>query len=188
VHVYTLTNTLYYTSFATHTLCWRFHFVLAPAQQGFVQHVLSRKHFTTHAYFVSALEQQVQPIADRVAKNLEITSKNFQFSTGRTRILMGFIVSTMALPGTNRGSHGQNSGSLKCFRNNLTSVCHPTCNRLYLCNMYFHKHTLPHKLYQTRTLYQHSHFFLLYEQQVRVAMSVLSLLHTRICIYICVHT
>jgi len=32
-----------------------------------------------------------QPIADRVAQNLEIISKIFQFSTRRTRVLMGFI-------------------------------------------------------------------------------------------------
>jgi len=35
------------------------------------------------------------PIADRMAQNLEIISENFQFSTRRTRILMGFIISTM---------------------------------------------------------------------------------------------
>jgi len=32
----------------------------------------------------------VQPIADRVTQNLEIISRNFQFGTRRTRILMGF--------------------------------------------------------------------------------------------------
>jgi len=37
----------------------------------------------------------LQPIADRVAKNLEITSKNFQFSTRCTRILIGFVTSTI---------------------------------------------------------------------------------------------
>ena len=37
----------------------------------------------------------VQPIADRVAQNLEIISKKIQFSTRRTRILMGFIISTI---------------------------------------------------------------------------------------------
>jgi len=58
---------------------------------------------------------QVKPIADRVAKNLEIISNFFQFSTRRTKILMGFITSTMLLPSTNRKSHGQNSASLKRF-------------------------------------------------------------------------
>ena len=32
---------------------------------------------------------ELQPIAGRMAQNLEILSKNFQFSTRRTRILMG---------------------------------------------------------------------------------------------------
>ena len=52
----------------------------------------------------------LQPIADRVAQNLEIISKNFQFGTRRTRILMGFII---YLIGTNRKSHRRNSGSLQ---------------------------------------------------------------------------
>jgi len=59
----------------------------------------------------------IQPIADRVARHLEIISKNSQFSTRRTRILMGFIVYRIhrLLLGTNRKSHGQNSGSLEKF-------------------------------------------------------------------------
>jgi len=36
-----------------------------------------------------------RPIADRMAQNLEIVSKNFQFITRRTRILMGFIICTI---------------------------------------------------------------------------------------------
>ena len=40
----------------------------------------------THVYVF------VHPIADRVAQHLEIISKNFQFSTRRTRILMEFII------------------------------------------------------------------------------------------------
>ena len=47
----------------------------------------------------SALQQDfsinIQPIADRVAQNLEIMSKNFQFSTKRTRILMEFMIGTI---------------------------------------------------------------------------------------------
>jgi len=66
---------------------------------------------------------ELQPIADRVAHNLKIISQNFRFSTRRTRILMGFIISTILLDGTNRKSHGQNSVLLKKFkkvlRNNL---------------------------------------------------------------------
>ena len=51
----------------------------------------------------------VQPIADRVALNLEIVSKKFQFSTKRTRIYH-------LLLGTNRKSHGQNYCSLETFQ------------------------------------------------------------------------
>ena len=50
-----------------------------------------------------------------MAQNLEIISKNFQFSTKRTMILMGSIISTKLLCGSNRKSHVQNSGSLKKF-------------------------------------------------------------------------
>jgi len=37
----------------------------------------------------------IQPIADRVAQNLEIFSKNYQFSPRHTRILMGLIICTI---------------------------------------------------------------------------------------------
>jgi len=57
----------------------------------------------------------VHPIVERMAKKLEIISKNFQFSTRQTKILVGFIICTMLLPSTNRKSHWQNSGSLKKF-------------------------------------------------------------------------
>ena len=39
----------------------------------------------------------IQPIADSVAQNLEIVSKNFPFSTRRTRILMGVIIRTVVM-------------------------------------------------------------------------------------------
>jgi len=68
----------------------------------------------------------VQPIADRVAQNLEIISKNFQFST-RHQDSHGIY---HLLRGTNRKSHGRNSGLLKRFKNNLEIQCHPICNRL----------------------------------------------------------
>ena len=70
---------------------------------------------------------------DRVVQNLEIISKNFRFSTRLTKILMGFIISTMSLRGSNRTSHRQTSGSLNKnrFRNNLKILCHPICNRCY---------------------------------------------------------
>jgi len=84
----------------------------------------------THSY--ACHELFVQPIADRAAKNLENISKNFQLSIRRTRIFMGYIISTMLLHGTNRESHGQNSGSLKSFGNDVKNFCHPICNRLYV--------------------------------------------------------
>ena len=43
------------------------------------------------------MSDNTQPIADRVAQHLEIISKDFQFSTRRTRILMGFIVYYLVL-------------------------------------------------------------------------------------------
>ena len=43
------------------------------------------------------LRIHIQPIVNRVALNLEIISKNFQFSTRRTRILMGFTVYYLVL-------------------------------------------------------------------------------------------
>jgi len=51
-----------------------------------------------------------QTIADRVAQHLEMISKNFQFSTRRTRILIRLIIYY-----THLKSHGQNSGSLEKF-------------------------------------------------------------------------
>jgi len=53
----------------------------------------------------------VQPIADKVAQHLEIISKNFRLSTRR---LDSHGIDNLLL-GTNRKSHGQNSGSLTTF-------------------------------------------------------------------------
>ena len=69
----------------------------------------------------------VQPIADRVAQNLEIISKNFQFSTRRTRILMGFIIYYVVLI---VNPMGRILVCWKGFKNNLEIQCHPICNRL----------------------------------------------------------
>jgi len=55
---------------------------------------------------VTKVSSLLQLIADRVAQNLEIVSNFFQFSPRRTRIFMGFTISTMLLPGTNGKSHG----------------------------------------------------------------------------------
>jgi len=69
----------------------------------------------------------LQPIADRVAQHLEIISKNFQFSTRRTRILMGFIMYYVVLI---VNPMGRILVRLKSFRNNLEMLCHPICNWL----------------------------------------------------------
>ena len=49
-------------------------------------------HYTIYSVTSHHTNVYVQPIADRVAQHLEIISKNFQFSTRRTRILMRFII------------------------------------------------------------------------------------------------
>ena len=47
--------------------------------------------------FVFSSCYNIQPIADRAALNLEIIFENFQFSTRRTKILMGFTVRYLVL-------------------------------------------------------------------------------------------
>ena len=72
----------------------------------------------------------LQPIADRVAQNLEFIPKYFQFSTRRTRILMGFIIYYSVLIVNPMGTI---LVCCKSFRKNLEIVRHPICNRLYFC-------------------------------------------------------
>ena len=72
----------------------------------------------------------VQPIADRVAQHPEMISKNFEFSTRRTRILMGVIIYDLVLV---VNPMGRILVRWKSFRNNLEMVCHPICNLLYVC-------------------------------------------------------
>jgi len=56
---------------------------------------------------VTNVSSLLQLIADSgVAQNLEIVSNFFQFRPRRTRIFMGFTISTVLLPGTNGKSHG----------------------------------------------------------------------------------
>jgi len=70
----------------------------------------------------------VQPIAVKVAQNLEIISQNFQFSTRRTKILMGFIIYYLVLI---VNPIGRILVRRKSFRNNLEIVWHAICNGLY---------------------------------------------------------
>jgi len=81
-----------------------------------------------HESWYTHMVQHVQPIADRVAQHLEIISKNFQFSTRRTRILMGFIIYYLVQI---VNPMGRILVRWKSFRNNLEMLCHPICNWLY---------------------------------------------------------
>jgi len=71
----------------------------------------------------------VQPIADKVAQNLEIVSKNFRFSTRHTRILTGLVIYYLVLI---VNPMGRILVRWKGFKNNLEIQCHPICDRLYL--------------------------------------------------------
>jgi len=88
----------------------------------------------------------LQPIADRVAQHLEIISTNFQFSTRRTRILMGFIIHYLVLI---VNPMGRILLRWKRFRNNLEMLCHPICN--WLCQFLFIR--LSHVIYVKQSFY-----------------------------------
>ena len=60
--------------------------------------------------------------ADRVAQNLEIISIKFQFSTRRTRILMGSIINTIYYVELIASPMGRIVFRLKSFRPNLEIV------------------------------------------------------------------
>ena len=79
-----------------------------------VMYLLNVSHhtYTSHIHTTHTHHTYTQPIAHKVAQNLEIISMNFQSGTRRTRILMGFIISTILSCGTNHSSHGQNSSTL----------------------------------------------------------------------------
>ena len=67
---------------------------------------------------------QEEPIADTVAQNLVIISEKFQFSTWLTRILMGFITSTIYDVVLIANPIGRIVVRLKSCGNNLGIVCH----------------------------------------------------------------
>ena len=99
--------------------------------EGFAMSEQSALYIHRHRSIIN-----VQPIADRVAKNLEIISQNFQFCTRRTSILMGFIINTMLIAGTNRKFHGQNSESLKIEIIKMISRCFATLSAIGCKNFY----------------------------------------------------
>jgi len=57
----------------------------------------SRRSDAMHSANIHVRIFHVHPIAHRVAQNFAIISKNFRFSTGRTRILMGFLIYYLVL-------------------------------------------------------------------------------------------
>jgi len=73
----------------------------------------------------------LQLIPDRVARKPEIKSKNFRFSTRRTRILMGIIISTIYHVVLIVIPMGRILVRWQSFRYNLKILCHSICNRLY---------------------------------------------------------
>jgi len=79
----------------------------------------------THTHILTS---HIQPIANRVAQHLEIISKDFQFSTRRTRILMRFNINYLVQI---VNSVGRFLVRWKRFGQHLEMLCHPICNRLY---------------------------------------------------------
>ena len=80
----------------------------------------------------------IQPIAARVAHNLEIISKNFQFSTRHTRIVIGFTISNSHYVVLIVNPMGRNMVRRFLFRNNLEILCHPICNWLQVIYIYIY--------------------------------------------------
>ena len=71
----------------------------------------------------------IQPIADRVAQNLEIISETFStYQTSAHGTYDWYHVRN----GTNHKSHENPGTKFKVFRENLKILCHPICNRLWL--------------------------------------------------------
>jgi len=78
---------------------------------------------------------RIQPIADSLAHNLEIISKNFHLVPGVPTFLMGFIISTMYCVVLIVTPIGRMLVRWKGFGNNLEVVCHPIYNWLSLIVM-----------------------------------------------------
>ena len=74
-----------------HQSCSIFEWVMSHTKMSQVTHMNEscRNYESSHIH--------VQPIADRVAQNLEIISKNYQFSTKHTRFHMGFMIYYLVL-------------------------------------------------------------------------------------------
>jgi len=70
----------------------------------------------------------VQPIADRVALNLEIIFKTFSTNQNSAHFIYDWYQVITDKSHENAGTPGT---KLKVFRNNLQILCHPICNWLY---------------------------------------------------------
>jgi len=92
---------------------------------GHVTHMNESYH--QYAWHVS----RIQPIADTVAQNLEMISKNFQLVPGVPEFSWNLSL-VSSITWYESKIRGQNSGSLIFFRNNLEILCHPICNRPYV--------------------------------------------------------
>jgi len=119
-------------SCGTHSLMWQslmWHSLMSGTHP-FGTHELTW-HSRTHVAITHHTRKSawIQPIADRVAQNLEIISKNLQLSTRRTRILMGFIIYYLVLIVHPMGRILVLWTGLK---SHLEMLCHPICNRQYL--------------------------------------------------------
>ena len=87
---------------------------------------------TKGVYKLVYVDTNIQPIAGRVAQNLEILSKSL--STNQSSAC-GVYDQYHVINGKNDKSH-ENPGTpgtkLKVFRNNLKILCHPICNRRFV--------------------------------------------------------
>ena len=84
-------------------------------------------------YFIICVFHHIQPIADRLAQNLDIISKTF---TRNHNSAHGIYDLYHVMNSTNENSHeypGTPGTKLKVSRNNPEILCHPICNRLNRC-------------------------------------------------------
>ena len=72
----------------------------------------------------------IQPIADRVAQNLEIISRTFSTNQNSAH---GIYDEYQVIDDKSHENPGTPGNILKVFRNNLKILCHPICNWLNLC-------------------------------------------------------
>ena len=74
-----------------------------------------------------ASEDELQPIADRVAQNLETISKTFSTNQNSAH---GIYDQYQVINDHSHDNSGTPGTELKDFRNSLQILCHPICNWL----------------------------------------------------------